>query len=165
MELKGSCHCGAVGFTVNSRTPYPFNYCYCAICRKTGGGGGYAVNIMAESDTLKIEGEEHINVYRSSSNHEETYEEDGLSSSRRHFCSKCGSALWVSNPKYSQWLYPFASAIDTSLPIPPERVHLMTEYKTDWVPLPDGDGETHFAHYPDLGIEDWHKKHGLLDES
>jgi hypothetical protein len=27
-----------------------------------------------------------------------------------------------------------------------------------WVRVPEG-GE-HFAHYPELGIEEWHKKHG-----
>ena len=46
MKLAGSCHCGAVKFTVVSHTPYPFMRCYCSICRKTGGGGGYAINIM-----------------------------------------------------------------------------------------------------------------------
>ncbi len=49
MKLEGSCHCGAVTFRVNSKTPYPYNWCYCSICRKTAGGGGYAINIMAEA--------------------------------------------------------------------------------------------------------------------
>jgi len=41
MELEGSCHCGAVRFRVSSGEPCPFNLCYCSICRKTAGGGGY----------------------------------------------------------------------------------------------------------------------------
>ena len=54
MKLEGSCHCGAVHFTVESHTPYPFLRCYCSICRKTAGGGGYAINIMGDGlrDTL-----------------------------------------------------------------------------------------------------------------
>ena len=40
MLLRGSCHCGAVAFTLKSTTPYPYMRCYCSICRKTGGGGG-----------------------------------------------------------------------------------------------------------------------------
>ena len=40
MLLEGSCHGGAVRFRVRSAHPYPFNLCYCSICRKTGGGGG-----------------------------------------------------------------------------------------------------------------------------
>ena len=42
MLLEGSCHCGAVHFRLRSRHPYPFNLCYCSICRKTAGGGGFA---------------------------------------------------------------------------------------------------------------------------
>ena len=42
MLLEGSCHCGAIRFRVRSAHPYPFNLCYCNICRKTGGGGGHA---------------------------------------------------------------------------------------------------------------------------
>ena len=40
MQLQGSCHCKRVNFQVESEHPYPFNLCYCSICRKTAGGGG-----------------------------------------------------------------------------------------------------------------------------
>lgn len=40
MYLEGSCHCGAVRFGVESPHPYPYQRCYCSICRKTAGGGG-----------------------------------------------------------------------------------------------------------------------------
>ncbi|MCP4010552.1 MAG: GFA family protein, partial [Proteobacteria bacterium] len=30
MLLKGSCHCGAVKFELESAHPYPFNLCYCS---------------------------------------------------------------------------------------------------------------------------------------
>lgn len=64
MLLKGSCHCGAVRFTVKSRHPYPFMRCYCSICRKTAGAGGYAINIAGDNTTLEVEGEENITIYR-----------------------------------------------------------------------------------------------------
>ncbi|MFP8875741.1 MAG: GFA family protein, partial [Myxococcota bacterium] len=35
MRLEGSCHCGALRFELESQHPYPFNLCYCSICRKT----------------------------------------------------------------------------------------------------------------------------------
>jgi hypothetical protein len=44
MLLEGSCHCGAIRFRVESETPYPYQACYCSICRKTA-GGGYAINL------------------------------------------------------------------------------------------------------------------------
>ena len=56
MLLEGSCHCGAIRFRVRSVHPYPFNLCYCSICRKTGGGGGYAINLGAEYESLEVEG-------------------------------------------------------------------------------------------------------------
>ena len=43
MQLEGSCHCGRVRFRLQSAHPCPFNLCYCSICRKTAGGGGFAM--------------------------------------------------------------------------------------------------------------------------
>jgi hypothetical protein len=54
MRLEGSCRCGAISFSVDSHTPYPYQRCYCSICRKSAGGGGYAINIMGLADTLKL---------------------------------------------------------------------------------------------------------------
>ena len=64
MQLEGSCHCGKVRFSVHASQPYPFNLCYCSICRKTDGGGGFAINLGADNETLQVQGEEHISVYR-----------------------------------------------------------------------------------------------------
>jgi hypothetical protein len=55
MLLEGSCRCEAVRFRVESSTPYPYQACYCSICRKTAGGGGYAINLGADANTLEIE--------------------------------------------------------------------------------------------------------------
>ena len=52
MTLTGSCRCGAVRFTVDSHTPVPYQLCYCSICRKTAGGGGYAINLGGVADSL-----------------------------------------------------------------------------------------------------------------
>jgi len=56
MKLEGSCHCGAVSFSATTHAPHPYMNCYCSICRKLGGGGGYAINIKADYDSLKIKG-------------------------------------------------------------------------------------------------------------
>ena len=58
MRLQGSCHCGAVRFSLESEHPYPFNLCYCSICRKTAGGGGFAINLGGSYETLSVEGED-----------------------------------------------------------------------------------------------------------
>ena len=63
MILKGSCHCGAVRFRVRSPHPYPYQRCYCSVCRKTQGGGGYAINLSADAKTLTVTGRKHITIY------------------------------------------------------------------------------------------------------
>lgn len=154
MRLDGSCHCRAVRFSVNSHTPQPYMRCYCSICRKTAGGGGYAINIMGDAGTLKVEGAEHITVYHARL-------DDEVSPGRRHFCKHCGSALYVSDPGWPELVHPFASAIDTPLPVPPERAHIMLGSKASWVEVPSGGRDPHFEDYPDQSIEDWHKSRGL----
>ena len=57
MKLEGSCHCGRVRFSVDAYAPVPYLLCYCSICRKTAGGGGYAINLGAKADTLVVTGE------------------------------------------------------------------------------------------------------------
>src|SRR5438093_3762489 len=160
MQLAGSCHCGAVKFSLDSHTPYPYMRCYCSICRKTAGGGGYAINIMGDAATLKIRGAKHLSVYRA------RIAEGGgtrktLSKGRRHFCAKCGSALWLWDPRWPQWVYPFASAIDTPLPKPPQEVEMMLDYAPPWAEIPSGEGHTHYREFPDEAIIDWHPARGL----
>lgn len=158
MKLKGSCHCGGVKFSLASRTPHPYMRCYCAICRKTAGGGGYAVNIMGEAASLKIEGAENIAVYQAKMPGGKT------SPARRSFCKLCGSALWLSDPRWPDGVWPLASAIDSELPAPPENVTMMLANAPGWTGAPSSDGATNFAEYPELSIEDWHKKLGLLED-
>ena len=163
MLLRGSYSCGGVRFEVESHTPYPFMRCYCSICRKTQGGGGYAINIMGDAATLKVKGRQHLAVYRA------RIKENGdarakLSPARRHFCARCGSALWVFDPRWKEWVYPFASAIDTPLPKAPEEVELMLAYAAPWADVPKGPRHTHFREYPRESIAGWHKKRGLTVE-
>jgi len=155
--LEGSCHCGSVRFRVNSPSPYPYLYCYCSICRKTAGGGGYAVNLGADANTLEVEGQEHVRVYRARID-----DERDPSPAEWHSCSVCGSALWVFNPWWPELVHPFASAVDTPLPEPPEKVRMMLNYAAPWVEIPADQNERHFPEFPDESLEDWHRRHGLL---
>jgi hypothetical protein len=61
-------------------------------------------------------------------------------------------------------MHPFASAIDTRLPKPPSKVHLMLKFKPTWVKPDFGRGDARFQKYPKLSIEDWHRKHGLWSD-
>ncbi|HEX6832440.1 MAG TPA: GFA family protein [Rudaea sp.] len=160
MKLEGSCHCGAVRFSVDAYAPVPFLYCYCSICRKTAGGAGCAVNLGARMKTLKVRGKQHLKIYRAK------MREDGkkttISSGQRNFCGQCGSCLWLYDPQWPDLVHPFASAIDTPLPTTPERVHMMLDFKAPWVEVPRGRREKRVAGYPKESLEDWHRRHGLL---
>ena len=160
MLLKGSCRCGTVRFEVESNTPVPYQLCYCSICRKQQGGGGFAINLGANAKTLKITGEEHLGLYRAEIEDEErpTCE---VSTGERRFCRECGSALWLYDPTWPELVHPFASAIDSDLPVAPERVHLMLKYKPSWVEPDIREGDSSFQLYPEESIEGWHRKRGL----
>ncbi len=155
MQLRGSCHCQAVRFTVQSHQPYPFMRCYCSICRKTAGGGGFAVNLGADNATLAVEGSEHVSVYQA-------HMADGTqSAARRHFCRQCGSALWLWDPRWPELVHPHASAIDSALPVPPEYSHIMLGSRAGWVELTVHPRDWQFDEYPEESLADWHRRLGL----
>ncbi len=146
---------------VQRREPhaYPYQLCYCSICRKTAGGGGFAINLMGDAQTLKVKGRKWVRIYRA-----RIEDDDGhcrTSAGRRHFCGKCATALWLDDPQWPELVHPFASAIDTELPKPPSKVHLMLRFKPGWVKPDFGRGVSRFREYPKLSIEAWHRKRGL----
>ena len=158
MRLEGSCHCGSVRFSVESAQPVPFMRCYCSICRKTAGGGGWAVNLGADFRTLEVTGRRWLRVYRA------RLEEGGeahTSSGQRHFCGRCGSALWLWDPRWPELIHPHAGAVDTPLPVPPEHVHIMLGSKPAWVAVEGQPGDARFDAYPDCSLAEWHARHGL----
>lgn len=172
MMLEGSCHCGKVRFRVESSEPYPFMLCYCSICRKTAGGGGFAINLGADVNTLEVEGEENVSVYhaRMDRSGDDEAEIPGLedaprSPAGRRFCKNCGSHLWLFDPRWPELVHPHASAIDTPLPEPPERNHIMLDFAASWPEVPNGENEHRFTRGPGESLEEWHRRHGLHDPS
>ena len=156
MKLKGSCHCRAVTFELESSEPVPYMRCYCSICRKTNGAGGYGINLGGRSASLKVQGEEHISVYV-------VQFDDGAGGTRasnceRRFCKRCGSGLWVYSPDWPELVHPFASAIDTDLPVPPAHTHIMLGSKASWVEVEARDSDQQFDKYPDESLSDWHRR-------
>ncbi|WKB51831.1 GFA family protein [Eleftheria terrae] len=162
MHLEGSCHCGAVRFSVEAHSPVPYLHCHCSICRKTAGGGGYAINLGADAATLKVRGRRHVAVYHA------LLREPGQRAKRspagRHFCAQCGSALWLSDPRWPELVHPHASAIDTPLPQPPEVVEAGLAFAAPWVQVPAGRRHRQCQQWPQESLEDWHRRHGLYDE-
>lgn len=155
MHLDGSCHCGSVRFELQSAHPVPYQRCYCSICRKTQGGGGYAVNLGGDATTLKVTGREHITVYHAK------MPDGSASSAERHFCNLCGSGLWLFSPEWPELVHPFASAIDTPLPVPPEHTHLMLGSRASWVEVEAGEADKQYEVYPEESLAEWHERTGM----
>ena len=153
MQLAGSCFCGAVRFTVESRTPFPYRRCYCARCRKTAGGTGAAANVLAQASTLAVEGADTLTEFAAPD------------TTRTRFCSRCGTALYLTIDSVTDFVYPFASAIDTPLSEPPERVHVFTVEAPAWAKPPTGPADLAVERNTNESIEGWHRRHQLLEDA
>jgi len=155
MLLRASCHCQAVRYTVEAHEPVPFMRCYCAICRKTAGSGGYAINLGADHATLQVQGMEHVSVYSA------RLEDGHVSSGQRHFCRHCGSALWLWDPSWPDHVHPHAGAVDTPLPLAPSVTHMMLGSKPAWVEAQVRPGDVGRDEYPEESLAQWHEQRGL----
>ena len=153
MQLEASCHCGSVKFSVDAQQPVPFMRCYCSICRKTAGGGGYAINLGADAASLRVTGRRYLRVYQA------RLADGSTSSAQRHFCRRCGSALWLWDPQWPELIHPHASAVDTPLPVPPQHAHIMLGSKAAWVEVEGRRDDAHFDAYPDFSLAQWHERH------
>ena len=63
--------------------------------------------------------------------------------SERSFCGNCSSMLWLWDKSWPELIHPFASAIDTELPVPDEMVCVKGDSKPDWVRWPEGKKSVH----------------------
>ena len=160
MRLEGSCHCQAVKFSCESAEPWPYQRCYCSICRKTGGSGGYMINLGGDASTLTVSGEDELLVYRA------MVERGGKqvrSGHRRYFCRHCGSHVYAIHDRWPDLVHPVASAIDSALPTPPHLVHMMLGSKAGWVPDEVGPDDESYEEYPAKSLAAWHRDHGYED--
>jgi hypothetical protein len=159
MHLEGSCHCRKVRFSVDAPEPVPFMRCYCSICRKTAGAGGFAINLGARTHTMQVKGKRYLRIYQARLPVAGSAATQ-VSEARRYFCTRCGSALWVWDPRWPELVHPHAGAIDTPLPTAPEHVHIMLGSKPGWVPVEGQAGDARFDAYPDQSLAQWHEAHG-----
>ncbi|KAG8741345.1 hypothetical protein FRC10_002962 [Ceratobasidium sp. 414] len=113
-----------------------------------------SVNIMGLTKSLSIEGESNLKSYTPKNS--ETGEP---LTSKRFFCQHCASMLWLHDPTYGDWTYPFASPIDSPLPKAENTLTIMRSSCPDYVPVPEG--SVPLQKYNDQGIEEWHKSRGL----
>jgi hypothetical protein len=68
------------------------------------------------------------------------------------------------SPEWPELIHPFASAIDTKLPVPPAHTHIMLASRAPWVEVTARPGDVACEQYPDESIAQWHERHGLIEE-
>ena len=109
---------------------------------------------------IKVMGEKnHLGIYRAILR--EAGQRSKRSKAMRHFCLKCGSALWLWDPRWPELIHPHASAIDTPLPKPPEIVEAALDYAASWVDVPKQRGHVHCGQWPNESLAEWHERHHL----
>lgn len=136
---------------MSSSTPYPYRICYCRRCRKLAGAIGAAINVIADASTLRVEGDLEPTKYETS---------EGPVTA---FCPRCGSPLFLEMAIWPDWVYPFASAVDTPLPEPPERIHVRWQDRMPWVPQIGGADDRRFDDNTDESMIEWHERLGLTE--
>ena len=129
-ELKGSCLCGSIRFTV--RPPIrPVVACHCEKCRKQT--GHFKAAAAALRANLDLSGEDALSWFNSGEN------------SRRGFCSRCGSKLFFEVIGGEQIGF-MPGAIDGALGLE-MTTHIFTAGKGDYYALPEG-CDAHVGDYP-----------------
>ncbi|CAG8555444.1 4529_t:CDS:10 [Ambispora leptoticha] len=100
---------------------------------------------------------EYVKVYRGIKDKNVPKDQQEECGNRRHFCGECSAMLWAYDPKWPQWCYPFASAIDTDLPVSKRPVCIMLKHKANWAQVPSEKDADLYDEYPDESLEEWHK--------
>ena len=67
--------------------------------------------------------------------------------------------MW--DPRWPELVHPLASAIDTPLPVPPERTHLLLSSKAPWVEVHADPQDRLHDEFPDESVAAWHERLGL----
>ena len=118
-SYKARCLCGAVRFEVDAFAPQTGN-CHCSMCRKFH-GAAYATIAEARREHFRWSaGEDLIKTYTAAN------------STRRSFCSRCGSSLTFTSPNADPGLIEFAlGCFDDEVPVKPDA-HIYVASGAKW---------------------------------
>ena len=91
-------------------------------------------------------------------------DDSSVSPAERSFCNRCGSQLWLFDPRWPEHLHPFASVFDTPLPKPPTFLDYFLSSRSPWAAPHEGDAIERLDGPYSVGMEDWHRQRGLWVE-
>jgi len=99
-----SCLCGKACFTVTG-DPFFYAVCHCSNCKKFS-GSAFMTNAFFRPHQVSVTaGEDVIRKYQDSN----TKSGNTLT---RSFCSECGSSLFLSSPKKTDWISVCPASVD-----------------------------------------------------
>jgi len=115
--LRGSCLCGTVRYTVTCEITHAEN-CHCTMCRKAH-GAAFSTNAVVATDSLHVQGSEHLSAYRSSPHREKL------------FCARCGSQLFIKRLNAPEDTVITLGTLDDDPHVQPSR-HVFVGSKAAW---------------------------------
>ncbi len=116
-QYSGTCHCGAISYTMTS-DPLNHALCHCSDCRAHSGAPmvGWA---MLPVSQLDVSGSPKI--YHSSTN------------GRRHFCADCGTGLFYTNEEMLPSLIDVQTATLKHPEALPPQLHIQVAERLKWM--------------------------------
>jgi hypothetical protein len=117
-KLTGSCKCGHVRYEITAEKLVAAN-CHCNMCKKMTGGAFSSIVLIDESAFALISGEEFLTHYKVSEH------------ANKHFCSRCGSAVFNRHAGFpGKRMVPLGS-LDDPAAVPP-AVNVFCESMLPW---------------------------------
>ncbi|KAK7012844.1 DUF636 domain-containing protein [Favolaschia claudopus] len=124
VERPGSCLCRRVRFTVMG-DPFDYSTCHCENCKKSGGSAFMTNAFFTPDKVILTEGQDLISKYDDKA----TTSGNTLT---RHFCSNCGSCLFLNSPSASsEWTTLSPATVDGQEWVP--RRYNCPDGKLSWV--------------------------------
>lgn len=118
-EVKGSCHCGAVSYTVHGDIVSVVN-CHCGLCRSLS-GTAFASYVVVREPELSLRGRDSLASYTATDK------------STKHFCKVCGTPIFNTNPvTYPSLVMLYLGTLASSASLTP-KINVFCESKLPWV--------------------------------
>lgn len=125
-DLTGGCVCGAVRYRL-TRKPLIVHCCHCGECQRET-GSAFAVNAMIEGTAVTLEGETPVAVPLPTAS--------GNPHSAK-CCPTCQTTVWTEYSSGERLAFIRVGTLDDPQQLPPD-IHIFTNYKQPWVPIPEG---------------------------
>ena len=124
-NIEGGCLCGAIRYSGEAE-PVATVVCHCTDCQKHS-GGACSINVLLPKESLQFAGELGSYIAKGDSGNEVN----------RHFCRKCGSAIYNLPAVLGDMLVLKAGTLDDVSWVKP-TVEIYCDSAQEWAKLAEG---------------------------